>query len=306
MIFLENLINLIRDNNLGDYKEDVSFKTLTTYKTGGNARLVFYPKDVDSLKTVLEYLKDESISFKVFGNGSNILASDDDYNGVIIKLTNLNEMKFDSGKVKVGAGYNFALLANTVTKMGYSGLDFACGIPATVGGAVYMNAGAYLSDVSEVLDKVMILDEDFEVKTLEKKDLDFSYRHSIFMDRNWIILKAYFTVVLDDKEEVVALINDRKMRRVSSQPLEYPSAGSVFRNPEGEYAGKLIEDCNLKGYTYGGGEISSKHANFIVNKNNATSSDIKYLMDLAKSEVLKKYNIDLYREQELFNFGDTK
>ena len=302
---MTGFIKFIDEKSLGDYKENVSFKTLTTYKTGGNARVVFYPSDVNCLKEALKFLKENNISFKVFGNGSNILASDDNYNGVIIKLTNLNKMKFEDGKIEVEAGYNFALLANTVTKKGYSGLDFACGIPASVGGAVYMNAGAYLSDVSNVLDKVTILDDNFEIKTLAKEDLDYSYRHSIFMNHNWIILKAYFTLEKADAEEMTELINDRKKRRVESQPLEFPSAGSVFRNPEGMYAGKLIEDCNLKGYVYGGGEISSKHANFIVNKGNATSGDIKYLMDLARNEVLKKYNIKLHREQELFNFGDN-
>lgn len=302
---MNEFIKFIEENSLGTYKENVSFKTLTTYKTGGNAKIVYYPDKVNSLQKALKFLKENSISFKVFGNGSNILASDNDYNGVIIKLTDLNSMNFEDGKIEVEAGYNFALLANTVTKKGYSGLDFACGIPATVGGAVYMNAGAYLSDISEVLDKVTILDDNFEVKTLDKKDLDFSYRHSIFMDKNWIILKAYFTLEKSDAKEMQDLINDRKQRRIASQPLEFPSAGSVFRNPEGMYAGKLIEDCNLKGYVHGGGEISSKHANFIVNKGNATSSDIKYLMDLAKDEVFKKYNIKLHREQEMFNFGDN-
>lgn len=302
---MTEFIKFIDEKSLGNYKENVSFKTLTTYKTGGNARVVFYPNDVNSLKEALKFLKKTNISFKVFGNGSNILASDNDYSGVIIKLINLSKMKFDDGKIEVEAGYNFALLANTVTKKGYSGLDFACGIPASVGGAVYMNAGAYLSDVSKVLDKVTFLNDNCEIKTLAKEDLDYSYRHSIFMSHNWIILKAYFTVEKDDAKSMTELINDRKQRRIQSQPLEFPSAGSVFRNPEGMYAGKLIEDCNLRGYVHGGGEISSKHANFIVNKGNATSSDIKYLMDLAKSEVLKKYNIELHREQELFNFGDN-
>lgn len=299
-----DLIKFIDDNTLGDYKENVSFKTLTTYRTGGKARLVYFPFDVDSLKSVLSYMRDNNISFKVFGNGSNILASDDDYDGVIVKLKNFNEMEFLDGKVVVSAGYSLSLLANTVTKMGYSGLDFACGIPATVGGAVYMNAGAYLSDISEVLDRVEFLDDNYEIKCLEKDALDFSYRHSIFMSKNWIILRAYFTLERDSVKEMTDLIEDRKMRRVVSQPLDFPSAGSVFRNPTDMYAGKLIEDCGLKGYNYGGGEISEKHANFIINKNHAKSSDIKYLMDLAHDEVLKKYGIDLYREQELFNFGD--
>ena len=165
-----------------------------------------------------------------------------------------------------------------------------------------MNAGAYLSDVSKVLEKVEFLDENLELKTLENKDLSFSYRHSIFMNKDWVILKAYFKLKKDNKDEIIALINDRKRRRIESQPLEYPSAGSVFRNPEGNYAGKLIEDSNLKGFVHGGGQISDKHANFIINKNNATAEDIKYLMDLAQSTVEKNYGIKLRVEQELFNW----
>jgi len=298
------LIDIIEKENLGTYKENVSIKTLTTYKTGGNARLLVLPNSVESLIRIIDYIKKNKIKFKVFGNGSNILASSNDYNGVIIKLTNLNNLVQNDESIEVEAGYNFALLANNMSKKGYSGLEFACGIPATVGGAVYMNAGAYLSDVSEVLEKVDILDENENIKTIENKDLDFSYRHSIFMEKDWIILKAYFKLEKGNKEEIIDLIEDRKQRRMSSQPLEYPSAGSVFRNPEGMYSGKLIEDSNLKGYTYGGGQISDKHANFIINKNNASAEDIKYLMDLAKKEVKARYGVDLKVEQELFNWEE--
>ena len=265
-------------------------------------KLLVFPNSVDSLKEILKYIKENNIKFKVFGNGSNILASSREYDGVIIKLTNLRNFTQKGENIEVEAGYNFALLANTLSKEGYSGLEFACGIPATVGGAVYMNAGAYLSDVSKVLVKVEFLDENLELKTLENKDLSFSYRHSIFMNKDWIILKAYFKLKKDNKDEIIALINDRKRRRIESQPLEYPSAGSVFRNPEGNYAGKLIEDSNLKGFVHGGGQISDKHANFIINKNNATAEDIKYLMDLAQSTVEKNYGIKLRVEQELFNW----
>ena len=299
---VNGLIDIINEKSLGTYKENVSMKTLTTYKTGGNAKLLVYPNNVESLKEMLKYIKSNNINYKIFGNGSNILASSKEYDGVIIKLTNLKALKQEGELIEVEAGYNFALLANNVSREGYSGLEFACGIPATVGGAVYMNAGAYLSDVSAILTKVDILDENLELKTIDNKDLDFSYRHSIFMEKNWIILKAYFKVKKGNKEEIISLIEDRKRRRLSSQPLEYPSAGSVFRNPENNYAGKLIEDSNLKGYTHGGGQISDKHANFIINKHNATSEDIKELMDLAKKEVEKNYGITLHVEQELFNW----
>lgn len=301
---MNELINLIEKENLGTYKENVSIKTLTTYRTGGNAKLVVFPNSVESLRQILKYLKANNIKHKIFGNGSNILASSKEYDGVIIKLTNLRNFKQEEELIEVEAGYNFALLANTVSKEGYSGFEFACGIPATVGGAVYMNAGAYLSDVSSVLTKVDILDENLDFKTLENKDLKFSYRHSIFMEKDYTILKAYFKLTKGNKKEIIDLIEDRKQRRISSQPLEYPSAGSVFRNPEGMYAGKLIEDANLKGFIHGGGQISDKHANFIINRDNATAEDIKYLMDLAKGKVKEKYGVELKVEQELFNWEE--
>ena len=304
MSIMKNFINYIKENSLGDFKENVSFKTLTSYKTGGTAKLLFFPNDVETLKKALEYLKKEKINYKVFGNGSNILASDGFYDGVIIKLTKLNNFKISDDQVEVEAGYNFGLLCNKLCKDGYSGYEFGCGIPATVGGAIYMNAGAYLESVSDILIKVMVLDEDYNIKELNNSELDFDYRHSIFQNKNYVILKAYFKLKKGSKEEIISLIEDRKQRRVSTQPLEFPSAGSVFRNPEGNYAGKLIEELGLKGKTKGGAMISDKHANFIINKDNASSEDVLYLMDLITREVKNKYNIDLHREQELFNFED--
>ena len=299
---MNNLISFIENKDIGQYKENYSFKKLTSYRTGGDARLVLYPKDVSSLVMVLDYIKSNNISYKVFGNGSNILASDDFYDGVIIKLTNLNKMSVSDLIVEAEAGYNFSLLCNQMAKLGYSGLEFGGGIPAQVGGAVYMNAGAYLEDVSNCLIKVDILDENLNFRTLDKEELNFSYRHSIFMEKNWIILKAYFKLSVGDKDELVKITDERRKRRITTQPLEFPSAGSVFRNPEGMYAGKLIEECGLKGMTYGGAMISFKHANFIVNNENAKSYDIYYLMELAKKRVYDKFKVELYREQELFNW----
>jgi UDP-N-acetylmuramate dehydrogenase len=183
------------------------------------------------------------------------------------------------------------------------GLEFACGIPGTIGGAVYMNAGAYKSDVSESLTEVKVLTPDFEVITMKNNELDFSYRHSFFKEnKDYLVLEATFKLKKGKKEELLDLALDRKRRRIESQPLEYPSAGSVFRNPPDTFSGKLIEELGLKGYTYGGAEISSKHANFIVNKNNAKASDIKYLIDYARDSVKKEYGIDLILEQELINW----
>lgn len=301
---MNDFINFINSNCLGSYKENISFKTLTTYRTGGSAKLLFLPNNYESLKEAIDYLKKNSIKYKIFGNGSNILASDNNYDGVIIKLSNLNNISINGDVLEVESGYNFSLLCNKMSKEGYTGFEFGCGIPGSVGGSVYMNAGAYLHSISDVLLKVLVLDEELNIKELDKSLLDFSYRHSIFQGSNYVILKAYFKLEKGNKKEIKDLILERKQRRKNTQPLQYPSAGSVFRNPQDKYAGKLIEDCGLKGKTYGGAMISDKHANFIINKENAKSEDILYLMNLVQKKVKESYNIDLYREQELFNFGD--
>lgn len=301
---MKELIEFIKNYSIGEYKENVSFKTLTTYRTGGNARLVVYPKSIDSLKVLISFIKSNNISFKIFGNGSNILASDKDYDGVIIKLTKLNHFRILFNRLYIESGASLMGISNTLCKNGYSGFEFACGIPGTIGGAIYMNAGAYLEDISRVLISAKVLDlNDLSIKKINNKKLDFRYRHSALQDgNNYVILSGVFKIKKGNRNKILKLIVERKQRRVESQPLEYPSAGSVFRNPLDNYAGKLIEDCNLKGYKKGGAEISDKHANFIINKDDATSQDIKDLMDLVHDTVKEKYDVDLIREQELFNW----
>ena len=299
---MDKAIEDFKLKQVGNIRENVSFKNLTTFKTGGIARYVISPLSIENLKYIIETLKKENIPFKIFGNGSNILASDKDYNGIIIKLNLFNKMAINENIIEVEAGYNMMQLANDFSKLGYSGLEWACGIPGTVGGAIYMNAGAYLMAISDILLEVTILAENLNIEVLSVNDLKYSYRHSIFMEKNWIILKAKLKLEVKDVQEIRQVITDRMQRRLESQPLEFPSAGSAFRNPEGNYAGRLIEDCNLKGMMIGGAQISDKHANFIINRENATSSDIKELMELAKEEVYQKYKISLKVEQELFNW----
>jgi len=298
-----DFIKFIKKSNLGDIKENVSFKDLTTYRTGGVARVVFFPSDVEALVDVLKYLKNKKIDYKILGNGSNILASDDLYNGIVIKLTSLKEMSIDENLVlNVSAGYNFMSLANTLSKQGYTGLEFACGIPGTVGGAIYMNAGAYLKSISDLVISIDILDEDFNFKTITKEELKATYRSTIFSEKNYICLSVKLQLKKGNKEEILEILEERKIRRNTTQPLEYPSAGSVFRNPEGDYAGRLIEELGFKGKTIGGAQISEKHANFIINKANASAKEIKELMDIASNGVKEKFNVTLKREQELFNW----
>lgn len=300
MLKLEEIINLLAND--GDIKENVSLKTLTTLKVGGISKYVFYPKDVTSLKKALTLFKENNINYKIFGNGSNIIPSDKIYDGVIIKLSSLNNLKIEDEVIEVEAGYSLMKLAKEVIKLGLSGLEWACGIPGTIGGAVYMNAGAYKQDMSFVLEKITALDENMNIVTLNKDELDFSYRHSRLMEENLICLSATLKLEKKDISLIEEVVNKRKEKRMETQPLEYPSAGSVFRNPFNDFAGRLVEECNLKGKQIGGAMISLKHANFIINKDNATGKDVLDLINLAKKEVKEKFNIELKQEQELFNF----
>ena len=298
---MDTVINTLETTNF-DIKENVSFKTLTTYKTGGMCKYLVSPKNVESLIELIKILKNSNINYKILGNGSNVLVSDETFNGVVIKLDKLNDLEINETTVTVGAGHSLISLVLTCSNKGLSGLEWASGIPGTVGGAIYMNAGAYLKSVSDSLVEIKVLDNNLNVVTIKNEDLGFAYRKSNLMDNKYIVLSATFKLVDGEKEEILKVIKDRKERRMSSQPLEYPSAGSVFRNPEGDYAGRLVEECGLKGKQIGGAQISEKHANFVINKDNATSSDIKSLIELAKSEVYKKFNIELKVEQEFFNW----
>lgn len=297
------VINFIKKNKIGDYKENILLSKYTTYKVGGEAKVLVTPKSYEKLKLLLEYLKNNNIKYKVIGNGSNLIFSDNCYDGVIIRLDYFDEIKIEDTKITVGASYSLMKLSLKAASVGLTGLEFAAGIPATIGGAIYMNAGAYNSDMGYIVSEVNVLNPFGEVETLYNKDLNFHYRSSFFQEtQDYIILSAVIILKHGVKENIKEVMEDRKKRRLLSQPLEYPSAGSVFRNPEGNYAGKLIEEIGLKGYVIGGAQISRKHANFIINKDHATAKDIRDLILLAKDKVKEKYNIELKIEQEFVNW----
>jgi UDP-N-acetylmuramate dehydrogenase len=239
----------------------------------------------------------------ILGNGSNVLFSDEKYNNVIICLDLLNDLNINKTTIIVGAGYKLIKLSNEVSKLGLSGLEFACGIPGSVGGAIFMNAGAYASSMQEIVKEIKVITPNFEIKTIKSKDINFDYRTSILKsEKKYICVEVTLELKYGDIETIKSIIKERIKKRQDSQPIEYPNAGSVFRNPEGNYAGKLIDDLGLKGYTIGGAQISEKHANFIINKNHATAYDIKNLIEFIQSQIKEKYNIDLKLEQELINF----
>lgn len=292
----EKLINL----NCGEVITDVSLKKYNTYKVGGSALALVFPRDIEDLKKIISFAKENNIRIKVIGNGSNLVFSDKYYEMILINLKNFNNIEINDNTVIAGSGVNLMKLSYRVSKLGLTGMEFATGIPATVGGAVFMNVGAYNSDISNILVSAKILTPNYEIVEFSNFDFNFSYRSSLLQQQTDLIcLEATFKLENGDTKEILKLIENRKERRITSQPLEYPSAGSVFRNPSTEvFAGKLIEDLNLKGHKIGGAIISEKHANFIVNYDNASGDDIKKLIIETKLKVYEKYGIDLKIEQE--------
>ena len=234
----------------------------------------------------------------ILGNGSNVIFKMDYYDGAIIKLDKLNSIEYNDKIVTAGAGCSLIKLALETTDKGLSGLEFAAGIPGCVGASTAMNAGAYNSSMSEVVKETRVINDKYEIKTLTREELNFEYRDS-FLKRHpeYIVISTTFELSDGDIEEMKEKIAERKSKRMLSQPLNMPNAGSVFRNPEGMYAGEMIEKSNLKGYSINGAEISTIHANFIVNKGNAKGSDIVKLIDKVKKEIKKNYNVELKLEQ---------
>lgn len=298
-----NLIKELEKNKIGKIEKNVSLKKYTTFKVGGRANLIVTPKNIDKLVLLIKILKENNINFKILGNGSNLVFSDKPYKDVLIKLTELNKCEINDTIIKVGAGASLISVARKVSKEGLTGMEFATGIPGTIGGAVYMNAGAYKSDMGYIVSEIEVLTPKLEVITMYNSDLNFKYRSS-FLQQNpgYICLEATIVLRKGNKSTIKALIEERKQKRLMTQPLEFPSAGSVFRNPEGDYAWRLIDVCGLKGYSLGGAEVSKKHANFIINKGNATGKDVHDLILFVKNKVKEETGVDLKIEQEFVNW----
>ena len=300
---MKKIINFIKKNKIGDYKEDVLMKNYTTYKVGGIAKLLVYPKNTDKLIILLKELKNKDIKYKVIGNGSNLIFSDNVYDGVIIKLDYFNNISINDTVITVGAGVNLVKLAYQMQKEGLTGLEFASGIPGSIGGAIYMNAGAYKSDMGYIVSEIKVLTPELKIDKLYNADLKYKYRYSFLQDnKEYICLEAKIVLMHGNKDAIKELIETRRQKRLLSQPLEYPSAGSTFRNPDGDFAGRLIEECGLKGYRVGGASVSKKHANFMINDKNATANDVKELIEYVHDTVKKEKKVDLKIEQEFVNW----
>lgn len=289
----------------GDIEEHASLKNLNTYHIDGSVRYLISPYSVNDLVNVLKTLNENNIRYFILGNGSNIVLQDEEYNGAFIKMNYINGIEIHPklNLTYAEAGAMLPKLVQESINNSLMGLEFAAGIPGTVGGSIYGNAGAYNACILDYIISVTVLDENLEVKVIEHENISYSYRNTMFKEeKKYIILGAKFFLKEGDKENSKEIIEDRRNRRISSQPLEFPSAGSVFRNPEGDYAGRLIESCNLKGYKIGGAEVSEKHANFIINSNNATGKDIQDLINYVHDTVLSKTKVDLHIEQEFVDW----
>ncbi len=300
---MKKIISFIRKNNIGKLKENVKLSSATTYKVGGVAKVFVYPKNTEKLILLLNELNKENIKYKVLGFGSNVIFSDKEYDGVIIKLDEFSNVSINDTVITAGAGASLVKLSHKAAKEGLTGLEFASGIPGSIGGAIFMNAGAYKSDMGYIVSEVKVLTPELEVKTLYNKDLNYKYRSSFLQKNpNYICLEATIVLRHGDKDQIKKLMETRRQKRLIMQPLEYPSAGSVFRNPEDDFAGRLVESCGLKGYSIGGAKVSEKHANFIINADNATASDVKNLIDYVHDKVKDETKVDLKIEQEFVNW----
>lgn len=268
----------------------------TSFKIGGNADVYIKVNNLSKLSTILKECQASDVDYMILGNGSNLLVSDDGIRGVVIRLDGdfRKITLLDDTTIFCGAGATLAYLCKFALNCGLSGLEFAWGIPGTVGGAVFMNAGAYDGEMKDVVHSVSHISPSGEIGRTEKENLNFGYRTSVYRSNNMIITGVTLKLKKGNPDEIRAKMDDYMLRRSTKQPLEYPSAGSVFKRPEGNFAGALIEQCGLKGKTCGGAQVSEKHAGFIINKSNATSKDVRDLIGEIQKTVSDKtgYNLE--------------
>lgn len=293
----EKLYNYCKEHAI-KAKFDVPLSSLTTFKIGGNARMYAEAENSSQVSNLVKACLENEIKYIVIGKGSNIIANDNGLDMLVIKLSGdlAKVTRLDNNTFHCGAGMSLAGLCREVENNSLSGLEFAWGIPGSVGGAVYMNAGAYGGEMKDTVYSVTHIDKEGKIGTIKSKDLDFGYRHSVYKENGYTIIGATFKLKLDNRTEIRNRMDDYMSRRKDKQPLEYPSAGSVFRRPEGNYAGALIEKCGLKGKTIGGAQVSMKHAGFIINIGGATAEDVKNLIKLIQTTVKNETGYDLQRE----------
>jgi UDP-N-acetylmuramate dehydrogenase len=291
------------DFNGIEIRENEPLSKHSSFKIGGYVKIAVFPKSIDELVFVLKSLKNCNYKYKIIGNGSNILFDDKGFDGIIVFTKKITDTEYiyrgDCTLVKVAAGKSLTELASeTGKKHSLTGLEFAYGIPGTVGGAVYMNAGAYGGQISDAVTETEYFDiNSGDVKKITAEEHNFNYRNSIFAEHpEYIILSTTLELNKGNAEEIFTVMSKNMNSRREKQPLEYPNAGSTFKRPEGHFAGKLIEDCGLKGYTVGGAQISQKHAGFTINVGGATSADVLALIEHTKTTVKQNFDVELENE----------
>lgn len=298
---MSRLYNDLLSANIGKVQENEPLLKHTTIKIGGPADLFVEPSSSESLAKALQIIKKHGVKWRAIGRGSNLLVSDKGIEGVVLKLgIGLDDFELHEDLLTVGGGCSIVRLATIISKKGLSGLEFASGIPGSIGGAVYMNAGAHGSDISKILVKAQILFDDGRLEWLTNEDLEFSYRTSVLQEKKpGICLNAVLKLEKGVKEDIVAVMQKNKDYRKVTQPWNFPCAGSIFRNPLPKYAGQLVEDAGLKGYQIGGAKISEMHGNFIVNAGDATAQDVLDLIAFVKETILEKYGVTMETEVEI-------
>ena len=272
-------------------------KKHTTFRIGGPAEYLILPQTAEEIADVVKLCRQEEIPWYIVGNGSNLLVADEGVRGVVIQLLrSFNEIQVEGCQIRMQAGAQNAAVAKRALDASLTGFEFAAGIPGTIGGAVVMNAGAYGGEMKDILKEVTVLDQNGMIRTIPAEELELGYRTSIIARKGYVVLEAVIVLKTGDPKEIKAAIDDLKEKRVTKQPLEYPSAGSTFKRPEGYFAGKLIMDAGLRGFSVGGAQISEKHCGFVINKGNATAKDVTELMDETKKIVMEKFGVALEPE----------
>lgn len=289
-------------NRIGDIcsNENVYYnepmRNYTSFRTGGNAKVLVTPDTIEKLAETIKYLKSSGVDFAVVGKGSNLLVSDEGYDGTVVLTSKLNSIEVNENKITAECGVGLINLATCALKNSLTGFEFASGIPGSVGGGVVMNAGAYGGELKDIITKVTYCDALGNIFTESKENLDFSYRHSKFLSNELYVLKTEFELQKGNYEDIYSTMQSLSKKRSEKQPLNFPSAGSAFKRPVGGYAAKLIEDSGLKGKRIGGAAVSEKHSGFIINENDATAKDIFDLVEFCRETVYEKFEIKLEPE----------
>ncbi|AZV55381.1 UDP-N-acetylmuramate dehydrogenase [Clostridium sp. AWRP] len=294
--FKEFATNLEKILDKEDIKIDEPMKEHTSFRVGGPVDILVTPKKFQEVVDVITLCKEHNIPYYIMGNGSNLLVKDGGIRGIMIKLIKLNEVKVEDNKIITGSGVSLKDISTTALNNKLSGFEFACGIPGSVGGAVTMNAGAYNGEISHIVESAKVIDNEGKIKILDRKQLELEYRSSSILKYKYTVLEVTFNLEHGDYEKIKNRVEDLNRRRNEKQPLEYPSAGSTFKRPDGYFAAKLIEDSGLKGKSVGDAQVSEKHSGFIINRGSATAKDILDLIAIVQHKVKEKFNVDLYTE----------